>query len=62
MSIRKVEKVSGIGSTRCSTSSSRDERKNFREALEKAAKKRNFDVSNFSKKLGSEYNKEIDER
>ena len=56
MYIRKVGKVSGIGSTRCSTSKSRDEGKKFKKALEEAAKRKNFDVSTFSKNLDSEYN------
>lgn len=54
MSTRKVERISGIGSTRCSTSKSRDEGKKFKKALEEAAKRKNFDVSSFSKNLDSE--------
>ncbi len=54
MSIRKVEKVSGIGSTRCSTGKSRDEGRSFREALRKAAQKTNpnCDRIEFSTSIG----------
>lgn len=54
MSIRRVEKVSGISPTKCSTGKSRDERRSFREALRKAAQKTNpnCDRIDFSTTIG----------